>query len=71
MSQDNHNRKLTAQEAAAQLGYHPEHLYRLLKTGKLRGNKVADRVWLIDQGEVNRVKALQSDYGRLPRSDRP
>ena len=58
------NEKLTAQEAANQLGYHINHVYRLLKEGKLKGEQF-NRVWMIDRREVERVRAMQDQYGRL------
>ena len=63
------NTEVTVQEAAAQLGYHVNHLYRLLAEGQLHGRQF-NRVWIIKQREVDRLKALQDDYGRLPRKDR-
>jgi excisionase family DNA binding protein len=60
---------LTAQEAADELGYHINHLYYLLREGKVRAQQF-NRVWLIDPDEVERVKALQGRGGRLPRSRR-
>jgi excisionase family DNA binding protein len=65
------DKEITAHEAAAQLGYHVNHLYRLLRSGTVKGRKVADRVWLVPQDEVDRVKALQDKHGRLPRSNGP
>jgi excisionase family DNA binding protein len=58
--------KLTAAEAARILGYHIEHVYRLLKSGVLKGEQF-NRVWLIDRAEVRRVKALQDENGRIYR----
>ena len=60
-------RPLTTQEAADRLGYHPNHLRRLLRTGKVKGERIG-QVWLIDRQEVERIKALQGPGGRLPRS---
>jgi excisionase family DNA binding protein len=56
--------KLTVKEAAELLEYHPNHVRRLLRSGVLRGEKVADMIWLIDRVEVERVKREQSDGGR-------
>lgn len=56
--------KLTAEQAAKELGYHVNHVYRLLKQGKLRG-KQFNRVWIIDRGEIERIKAQQDEHGRL------
>lgn len=58
---------LTAHEAADELGYHVDHLYRLLGQGTVKGRQF-NRVWMIDRQEVERVKALQGPGGRLPRS---
>lgn len=56
--------KLTAQEAADLLGYHVNHVYRLLAQGKMRGEQF-NRVWLIDPKEVERIKAKQDEQGRM------
>jgi hypothetical protein len=55
---------LTAGEAAEKLGYHLNYLYLLLAAGTVEGRKWAGR-WVIDQREVERVKALQDANGRL------
>jgi excisionase family DNA binding protein len=59
-------RPLTLQEAAKQLEYHPDHLRRLLRTGKANGERIG-QMWLIDPAEVERIKALQGPGGRLPK----
>ena len=56
--------KLTAQQAADALGYHIDHIYRLLRSGKMKAEQF-NRVWLIDKAEVERVKAAQSEGGRF------
>jgi excisionase family DNA binding protein len=56
--------KLTAQETADALGYHVNHVYRLLKLGAIEGTLLQGKVWLIDREEVNRVRALQDEHGR-------
>jgi excisionase family DNA binding protein len=61
------DRSLTAQEAAGCLGYNVKHLYRLLNSGKVKGQRVG-HIWLIDPQEVERVKSLQGAGGRLPKS---
>ena len=58
---------LTAEQAAAELGYHVKHLYRLLKQGRIKGQRFA-QVWMFDRQEVERVKALQGPGGRLPKA---
>jgi excisionase family DNA binding protein len=60
---------LTAKEAADALGYHIDHLYRLLKSGVVKA-KQFNRVWMIDRQEVERIKALQGKGGRLPKTKR-
>ena len=56
------DRPLTASEAAKRLGYHVEHLYRLLKRGKVIGEKVGHQ-WFIEEKEVERVKGLKEEGG--------
>ena len=58
------DKEITAQETAKQLGYHPHHVYRLLSNGAIKGRRF-NRVWIIKQSEVDRVKALQDEHGRL------
>ncbi len=62
------NEVLTAQEAADRLGYHIDHLYRLLGNGTIEAQQF-NRIWLIDPQEVKRIKALQGPGGRLPKSE--
>ena len=57
---------MTAQEAADALGYNVKHLYRLLNSGKVNGQR-AGHIWLIDLAEVEHIKALQGKGGRLPK----
>jgi len=59
-------RPLTVQEAAEQMGYHPDHLRRLLRKGKVEGERIG-QVWLISHAEVDRIKSLQGPGGRLPK----
>ena len=58
---------LTVQQAADALDYHVKHVYRLLKSGRLKGQRFGD-VWMIDSSEVERIKSLQGPGGRLPKS---
>jgi excisionase family DNA binding protein len=60
----NGNTGLTVKEAAGLLGYHPDHLRRLLRKGAIAGDLVAGRVWQISMDEVRRVLAVQDDAGR-------
>ena len=57
---------LTVKEAARQLGYHPDHMRRLLRKGTVRGETFSG-VWMINPAEVERIKALQGPGGRLPK----
>lgn len=61
------DRPLTLQEAAELLGYHPDHVRRLLKSGLMKADRF-HRAWAIPRQEVDRIKALQGKGGRLPRS---
>ena len=47
---------------------HPDHLRRLLRDGKVKGEQFS-QVWMIDPAEVERIKALQGPGGRPPRSE--
>jgi excisionase family DNA binding protein len=59
-------RPLTVHEAAKELGYHPDHMRRLVRAGTVKAEK-AGLVWLIPLSEIERVKALQGPGGRLPK----
>ena len=63
------DRPYTVQEAAERLDYHPDHLRRLLRAGRVEGERIG-QVWLIDRQEVERIKALQGPGGRLPKQKR-
>jgi excisionase family DNA binding protein len=56
--------KLTVAEAAELLGYHENHVRRLLRSGVIKAEQFS-RIWIIDRSEVERVKALQSKGGRF------
>lgn len=57
---------LTAEQAAQELGYTLNHVYRLARAGTLKARRFSG-AWLIDRQEVERIKALQGPGGRLPR----
>jgi excisionase family DNA binding protein len=63
------NEPLTAEQAAKELGYHLHHVYRMMRSGKLKARRFSG-VWLTDRQEVERIKALQGPKGRLPRAKR-
>jgi excisionase family DNA binding protein len=55
---------LTVAEAARRLGYHPNHLRRLLRSGAVSGRKRRNGHWAISRREVARIKELQTERGR-------
>ena len=57
---------LTAQQAAEILGYNPDYMRCLLRDGKVKAQQF-NRVWMVDRQEVERIKALQGEGGRLPK----
>ena len=61
------SKTLTAQEAADILGYHPDYMRHLLRQGVVEAQQF-NRVWMIDQAEAERIKALQGPGGRLPKA---
>ena len=61
---------LTAQEVVDRLGYHINHVYRLLRYGIIHGRQF-NRVWMIPRSEVDRIKVMQSDEGKLPSGTLP
>ena len=61
------SRPLTVQEAAGELGYHPDHMRRLVRKGTVEAERFG-YVWMIDPAEVERIKALQGPGGRLPKA---
>jgi excisionase family DNA binding protein len=56
--------RLTVAEAAKILGYHENHVRRLLRSGAIKAEQF-NRVWIIAKSEVERIKALQSKGGRF------
>lgn len=58
--------KITVEKAAALLGYHPDHVRRLLRAGVIQGEKVCGVVWLIDRSEVEYILSAQRN-GRFYR----
>lgn len=55
---------ISAKEAAAQLGYHVKHVYRLLREGKLQGQRIGGG-WVVSVLSVAQAKARQDDNGRI------
>jgi excisionase family DNA binding protein len=59
---------LTADEAAELLGYHPDYVRRLLRQGIVKARQF-NGVWMIDRAEVERIRGLQGEGGRMPKSN--
>jgi len=57
--------QVTAQDAARLLGYHINHVYRLLRASVIDAEQF-NRVWMIPRSEVERIKRMQRE-GRLPK----
>lgn len=55
---------ISAEEAAKQLGYHKNHVYRLLREGKIKGERVGGG-WVVDAQSVALAKAQQDVNGRI------
>jgi excisionase family DNA binding protein len=55
--------KLTVAEAAKLLGYHENHVRRMLRSGVMKGEQF-NRIWIIDRSEVERIRAAQTKGGR-------
>lgn len=55
--------KLTPKQVAAKLGYHVNHVYRLLNSGTIQGEQF-NRTWMINPEEVERIKQLRAERGR-------
>jgi len=58
---------LDVRETAKRLGYHPDHIYRLIKAGKIKATRFG-KSWMITIPEIERVKSLQDEYGRLTKN---
>lgn len=56
--------RLTTYETAAILGYHVNHIRRLIKQGVISASKIG-QMWFIERAEVERIRRMQTD-GRLP-----
>jgi excisionase family DNA binding protein len=57
---------ITTAEAARILDYHPNHVRRLIREGTLPASKFSN-VWMIQRDDVYKLKAQQTEGGRLPR----
>ena len=55
---------LTVKEAAALLDYHPNHVRRMLREGRIIGYKLGNGYWVISTREVRRVQSHQTPSGR-------
>ena len=57
--------KITVKEAAEILGYHINHVYRLLAEGTVLQGEKFGNTWIIDKDHVMQVKSLQDENGRI------
>ena len=64
----NENEWLSAKAAADELGYTDIHVRRMLRAGRIKGQKLAGVVWRISRAEVERIKGLQIDGRYYPES---
>lgn len=55
---------VSVKEAAQILRYHRNHVYRLLREGKLEGKKFGGG-WVVSVESVARIKSRQGDHGRV------
>ena len=67
MSEDRHETHwISVPDAAHISGYHPEHLRKLLKAGKIRGRKFAT-IWQVDETSLraylHRIEKLGEKRG--------
>lgn len=58
---------ITTDEAAAHLQYTPQHVRRLIREGKLKGEKVG-RDWIVEETSVARHQAVKENFA-LPLDD--
>ena len=55
---------MTPLQVAQELGYHVNHIYRLIRQGHIQAVKFG-RSWGITEAEVERVKRLREEKGRF------
>jgi len=48
--------KLGVRQAASELGVTTDYVRELLRTGKLKGTKVANFLWVIDRKDIEQFK---------------
>lgn len=65
-----HGQYLTTEVAAQRLSYTPQHVCRLIRSGKLAGWKVG-RDWLVTQASVDAHLVARDNYALLIRNDEP
>lgn len=59
---------LTPAKAAAVIGCSHRRVTQMLREGRLKGKKVSDRVWLIEQSEAERMRDFTPATGRPRKS---
>lgn len=60
---------LTPTEAATVIGCTDGRVRQLLRDGKLLGQKIGERMWLIPEGEAQKMRDLPIETGR-PRKNK-
>ncbi len=53
---------MTTEEAAEELGYHPETIREMLRSGRLQGRKFGN-VWWVDSASVDRFRVRIEQLG--------
>lgn len=56
---------MTTQEAARQLGFHIDHIRRMLREGDLEGVKISGQSWLVLKKSVEDYKKSTSGMGKF------
>lgn len=61
---------ITLEDAVALTGYTDGYLRRMLRNGELKGNKLKERLWLVDRGAAEQLANKPHINGR-PRAKEP
>ena len=62
------NRFMSLRDAAILTGYSEGHLRRLLREGQLLGEKLSERLWLVDAKAAQRLAKKPYTFGRPKKS---
>lgn len=55
---------LNAKASAEYLGYHKEHVRRLIREGKLKGIRFGERQYAVSLTELDRFRSTRREYAR-------